>query len=59
MEFLVEFDVGVHGTLRSEIEDRQNGGAVAAKLVREAHLVRLWKPPAAPGQTKVLGLCVA
>ncbi len=30
--------------------------AAAAKLVGQGHLVRLWKPPFAPGETKVLGL---
>ncbi|MGZ4288736.1 MAG: muconolactone Delta-isomerase family protein [Gaiellaceae bacterium] len=30
--------------------------AAAAKLVDEGHLVRLWKSPVAPGETKVLGL---
>jgi muconolactone delta-isomerase len=58
MEFLVEFDVNVpDGASPSEIEDREDGEAVAAaKLVKEGHLVRLWKPPVAPGETKALGL---
>ena len=30
--------------------------AAAARLVDQGHLVRLWKPPAAPGETKALGL---
>jgi muconolactone delta-isomerase len=58
MEFLVEFDVNVpDGTSPSEIEDRQNGEAVAAaELVKEGHLVRLWRPPAAAGESKALGV---
>jgi muconolactone delta-isomerase len=58
MEFLVEFDVNVpNGASPAEIENRQNGEAVAAaKLVREGHLVRLWKPPAAAGESKALGV---
>jgi muconolactone delta-isomerase len=58
MEFLVEFDVNVpDGTSPSEVEDRQNGEAVAAaELVREGHLLRLWKPPAAAGESKALGV---
>jgi muconolactone delta-isomerase len=58
MEFLVEFDVNIPDrTSPSEIDDRQNGEALAAaKLVKEGHLVRLWKPPVTPGETKALGL---
>jgi muconolactone delta-isomerase len=58
MEFLVEFDVNVpDGTSSSEIEDRQNGEAVAAaELVKSGHLVRLWRPPAAAGESKALGV---
>jgi muconolactone delta-isomerase len=58
MEFLVEFDVNVpDGTSPSEIEDRQNGEAVAAaKLVKEGHLVRLWKEPAAAEESRALGV---
>jgi muconolactone delta-isomerase len=58
MEFLVEFDVNVPDeTSPSEIEDRQNGEAVAAaELVKEGHLVRLWKPPATAGESKALGV---
>src|SRR5713101_5142357 len=58
MEFLVDFDVNVPaGATRSEIEDRESGEALAtAKLAEEGHLVRIWKPPVAPGETKALGL---
>jgi muconolactone D-isomerase len=58
MEFLVEFDVNVpDGAPASEVEARNNAEAsAAARLVDEGHLLRLWKPPAAPGETKALGL---
>ena len=58
MEFLVEFEITVpDGTPASEVEVRQSAEAsAAAKLVDEGHLVRLWKPPAAPGEIKALGL---
>jgi muconolactone D-isomerase len=58
VEFLVEFEVNVpHGTLASEVEARNSSEAsAAARLVDEGHLLRLWKPPAAPGETKALGL---
>jgi muconolactone D-isomerase len=58
MEFLVEFDVNIpHGTPESEVKDRENAEAsAAAKLVDEGNLVRLWKLPVAPGETKTVGL---
>jgi muconolactone delta-isomerase len=58
MEFLVEFEVNVpDGTPASEVDVRNNAEAVAAaRLVDEGHLVRLWKPPTAAGETKALGL---
>jgi muconolactone delta-isomerase len=58
MEFLVEFDVHVpDGTPASEVEARNSAEAsAAARLVDEGHLVRLWKPPVAPGETKTFGL---
>ena len=58
MEFLVEFDVNVpDGAPASEVEARNNAEAsAAARLVDEGHLLRLWKPPAAAGETKALGL---
>jgi muconolactone D-isomerase len=58
MEFLVEFEVNVpDGAPASEVEVRNSAEAsAAAKLVDQGHLVRLWKPPAAPGETKALGL---
>jgi muconolactone D-isomerase len=58
MEFLVEFAVHVpDGAPASEVEVRESAEASAARrLVDKGHLVRLWKPPAAPGETKALGL---
>jgi muconolactone delta-isomerase len=58
VEFLVEFDVNVpNGAPRSEVDERENGEAVAvAKLAQEGHAVRIWKPPVARGETKALGL---
>ena len=58
MEFLVEFEVNVPGgTPASEIEARNlDEASAAARLMDERHLLRLWKPPAAPGETKALGL---
>jgi muconolactone D-isomerase len=58
MEFLVEFEVNVpDGAPASEIEARNHAEAsAAARLVDEGHLLRLWKPPVAPGETKALGL---
>jgi muconolactone D-isomerase len=58
MEFLVEFEVKIpDGAQASEVEARNNAEAsAAARLVDEGHLVRLWKPPAAPDETKALGL---
>ena len=58
MEFLVEFEVNVpDGTLASDVEARNSAEASAAgRLVDEGHLLRLWKPSAAPSETKALGL---
>ena len=58
MEFLVEFESHIpEGTSESEIKARYSAEAAAsAKLAREGHLVRLWRPPTAPGERKALGL---
>ena len=58
MEFLVEFESHIpDGTSESEIKARYSAEAVAsAKLARDGHLVRLWRPPMAPGERKALGL---
>jgi muconolactone delta-isomerase len=58
MEFLVQFDVHIpDGTLKAEVEARTSAEAEAStELARQGHLVRLWKPPVAPGERKALGL---
>jgi len=58
MEFLVGFDVTIpDGTPESEVEKRASAeAAAAARLAREGHLVRLWRPPVAPGERKAVGL---
>jgi len=58
MEFLVEFEINVpDGTPESELADRQAAEAsAAAKLAEDGHLLRAWKPPAAPGALRALGL---
>ena len=58
MEFLVEFEVNIPDEApESEIEARNSAEAsAAARLVDDGHLVRVWKPPAAPGEIKALGL---
>jgi muconolactone delta-isomerase len=58
VEFLVEFHINIpEGTPPSEVDERVRAeDAAAADLVRRGHLVRLWKPPAAPGETKAVGL---
>jgi muconolactone D-isomerase len=57
MEFLVQFIVTVpEGTPRSDVVAREEAEAAAARdLVRDGHLLRLWKPPAASGAA-ALGL---
>ncbi len=58
MEFMVEFEVNVpDGAAASEVEARNSAEAsAAARLVNDGHLLRLWKPPAAPGENRALGL---
>jgi muconolactone delta-isomerase len=58
MEFLVEFDVSVpEGAPESEVNERVSAeAAAAAELVRQGHLVRLWKPPVVPGENRAVGL---
>ncbi|MGZ6870350.1 MAG: muconolactone Delta-isomerase, partial [Frankiaceae bacterium] len=58
MEFLVEFEVNVpEGTPEFDVKQRESAEAsAAAKLVDKGYLVRLWKPPVAPGERKAVGL---
>ncbi len=58
MEFLVGFNVRVpEGIPEPEVAAGEEAEAAAARqLVEQGHLLRLWKPPAAPGETRALGL---
>ncbi len=58
MEFLVGFDVHIpDGAPEPEVRERVSAeSSAAAGLARQGHLVRLWKPPVAPGETKAVGL---
>ena len=58
MEFLVEFNLLVpEGTPEAEVKERVSAEAAgSAALARQGHLLRLWRPPAAPGERKALGL---
>jgi len=58
VEFLVEFQSHIPEEVsESELEARYAAEAAAsAKLAREGHLIRLWRPPMAPGERKALGL---
>jgi muconolactone delta-isomerase len=58
MEFLVGFDVTIpDGTPESEVKQRLGAeAAAAARLAREGRLVRLWKAPVAPGESKAVGI---
>jgi muconolactone D-isomerase len=58
MDFLVEFDMHVpEGTPEAEVRERAGAEAAAsAELGRQGRLVRLWRPPLAPGERKALGL---
>lgn len=58
MEFLVEFEINIpDGTAESSLRERENAEALAAaRLTHDGHLLRLWKLPLAPGETRVAGL---
>ncbi len=58
MEFLVGFDVtSPDDAPDSEVKARVRAeAAAAAGLARGGHLVRLWRPPLAPGEHKAVGL---
>jgi muconolactone D-isomerase len=57
MEFLVGFDVTIpDGTPESEVRERVSAEAIAAAgLARQAHFVRLWRPPVARAESKAVG----
>jgi muconolactone delta-isomerase len=58
MEFLVEFEVTVpEGAPEAEVMEREHAeAAAAARLVREGHLLRVWKRHATPDDATILGL---
>jgi muconolactone D-isomerase len=58
MEYLVEFAVHIpEGTPGSVVSSRQAAeAAAAADLVDQGHLIRLWRTPATPGESRALGL---
>ena len=58
MEFLVEFRSRIpDGIPESEVNARyQAEAAASAQLACKGHLIRLWRPPVAPGERKALGL---
>jgi muconolactone delta-isomerase len=58
MDFLVGFDVRIpNGTPELEVNKRVSAEATAAaRLAQEGHLLRLWRPPVAPGESKAIGL---
>ena len=58
MDYLVEFEVDVpEGSAQAEVEQRDRAeAAAAAELARDGHLLRLWKEPGAPGESRAVGL---
>ena len=58
MEFLTELVTTVpEGTSMEEVDELRAAEAVrAAQLAEEGHLVRLWRPPLAPGEWRTLGI---
>jgi muconolactone delta-isomerase len=58
MEFLVQFDIEVpEGAPEYDVKERMTAEAAAsAELARKGHLVRLWRPPVAPGERKAVGV---
>lgn len=58
MEFLTNLITNVpDGTADATIDDIKSREAIrAAELVKQGHLLRLWKPPVEPGEWRTLGL---
>jgi muconolactone delta-isomerase len=58
VEFLVDMVTTVPaGTPESEVDDiRSREAARSAELAAGGHLVRLWRPPLAPGEWRTWGL---
>jgi len=61
MEFLTDMVTTVpEGTSADTVENTKAREAVrAAELVAQGHLLRLWKPPAKPGEWRTWGLFAA
>ena len=58
MEFLVDMVTTVpNGTSEDQVADmRKREAARAAELVAQRNLLRLWRPPLAPGEWRTWGL---
>jgi len=58
VEFLVDMVTTVpEGTSEEEVNDiRAREAANSAKLADQGHLLRLWRPPLAPGEWRTWGL---
>ncbi|MEH1169461.1 muconolactone Delta-isomerase family protein [Micromonospora sp. CPCC 205539] len=58
MEFLVDMVTTVpEGTSEDEVADmRKREAARSAELTKQGNLVRLWRPPLAPGEWRSWGL---
>ena len=61
MEFLVDLVTTVpDGTSEETVEDTKRREAIRAhELAGQGHLLRLWRPPLAPGEWRALGLFAA
>jgi muconolactone delta-isomerase len=57
-EFLTALTIAVPpGTSADEVDDRKAREAIrTAELAEQGRLLRLWRPPAQPGQWRTLGL---
>lgn len=61
MEFLVTMTTHVPDGVSAEAVDEVRGreAARSRELAAEGHLLRLWRPPLAPGEWRTLGLFAA
>ena len=61
MKFLTNVTtVSPQGTLDATVEKTKEPEAVrAAELAAQGHLLRLWRPPVRPGESRILGVCRA
>jgi muconolactone delta-isomerase len=61
VEFLVTMTTHVpEGTPETEVDDVRAREAVRAKeLAAQGHMLRLWRPPLAPGEWRSIGLFAA